>query len=396
MKALAKTVAAAICVIAVAASASPHAHRHMHSHNKKRGASPDTEVVTVPGTPEVVYQFEHTTITESEVCQGILNGTFVWAEGTTDKPKCAAVKDAPPAAPAPSPAASPVSLKQDIKQDPPADKPASKVASPIEHKGPSTDNKDKQGPSAPPSGGSGDSSEISGGGDCEKEFQSGVHDCTEFPEQYGAVKIPWMNLGGWSGVQFTKVANGVVGNIDTAVGGGGCKAGAFCSYACPPGYQKSQWPDQSSGTSVGGLLCGDDGKLHLSNPSVKTICMKGTGKAQVQNKLSGKNVAICRTDYPGKRPFIPVTFHMTYLPFSTRHRVRDRPAQHAARPQVPAHLPRRRQLLPARRRRHQRPVLRQPSRHRHVQGLPVGLRRDRLRRRVRQLGARQHGRWHQL
>ena len=295
MKAIATTIAAAICVMTVTATASPHNHRHMHAHyNKKRVAKPDTQVVTVPGGAEVVYQFEGSTITESEVCKGILNGTFVWAEGTADKPDCSALNAAPPAP-------SPVPVKQDIKQDtkqddPPAPKSESKISVPNANKG-GDDSK-----SAPVSsqGGSGDSSTVSGDGDCDKDFADGEHDCSEFPEQYGAVKIPWMNMGGWAGVQFTSVANGVVGKIDTAISGGGCKAGAYCSYACPPGYQKSQWPEQQSGTSVGGLQCDSNGKLRLSNPAFKQICIPGTGKTQVQNKLSGKNVAICRTDYPGK------------------------------------------------------------------------------------------------
>jgi hypothetical protein len=38
--------------------------------------------------------------------------------------------------------------------------------------------------------------------------------------------------------------------------------------------------------------------LELSRPSYKTICQKGAGGISVKNKLS-KNVAVCRTDYPG-------------------------------------------------------------------------------------------------
>ena len=302
MRIVTGTFAAAVCVIAVGASASPHAHRHMHQHqHKKRDAKADTQVVTVPGAPEVVYKFEDTTITEKEVCQGIMNGTFVWAEGTSEKPNCKDPPAPPPAttsaAPAPSPAAA--NVKQNIKSPSDADKPASKLSTPSPDKGDKGD-KGSSGSSGSSGPSGSDSTQISGNGDVDKEFQTGVHDCSEFPEQYGAVKIPWMNVGGWSGIQFTSVLNGAVGKIDTAVSGGGCKSGAYCSYACPPGYQKSQWPTQTSDTSVGGLLCGSDGKLHLSNPDFKKICIAGTGKATVENNLSGKNVAICRTDYPGK------------------------------------------------------------------------------------------------
>ena len=77
---------------------------------------------------------------------------------------------------------------------------------------------------------------------------------------------------------------------------------AMCSYACPAGYQKSQWPEAqgASAQSVGGLMCGTDGKLHLTNPGLsKKLCIEGTGLVNVQNNLN-KNAAICRTDYPGK------------------------------------------------------------------------------------------------
>ena len=77
----------------------------------------------------------------------------------------------------------------------------------------------------------------------------------------------------------------------------------MCSYACPPGYQKSQWPAEqgSTGQSVGGLFCNENNKLVKTNPDLsKTLCIKGTGAVKVVNKLS-TNAAFCRTDYPGKR-----------------------------------------------------------------------------------------------
>ena len=99
------------------------------------------------------------------------------------------------------------------------------------------------------------------------------------------------------------MAGGAVNHIDTAVAGGdNCTSGAMCSYACPPGYQKSQWPTQqgSTGQSVGGLMCNSNNKLVKTNPGLSsTLCIKGTGATTVVNKLS-TNAAICRTDYPGE------------------------------------------------------------------------------------------------
>ena len=136
----------------------------------------------------------------------------------------------------------------------------------------------------------------------ELEFPDGEIDCSIFPSEYGPIEIEWANLGGWSGIQYITVEGDAVTHIVTAVPGGkGCIPGAMCSYACPPGYQKSQWPSTqgSTGQSVGGIQCNANGKLSLTNPDLsKTLCIKGTGATHVQNKLSF-NAAICRTDYPG-------------------------------------------------------------------------------------------------
>lgn len=144
----------------------------------------------------------------------------------------------------------------------------------------------------------------SGGEGVDREFPDGQIDCSEFPSGYGPIDISWMGLGGWSGIQYPEYnskGDSII-HIVTAVSGDGCTVDAMCSYACPPGYQKSQWPEAQGSTaeSVGGLRCNKDGKLTLTNPSLsKTLCMKGTGEVKVHNKLS-KNAAICRTDYPGR------------------------------------------------------------------------------------------------
>ena len=136
----------------------------------------------------------------------------------------------------------------------------------------------------------------------EREFPDGEIDCSTFPSEYGPIEVEWANLDGWAGIQYVTVEGNMVTHIVTAVPGGkGCIPGAMCSYACPPGYQKSQWPSTqgSTGQSVGGIQCNANGKLTLTNSELsKTLCIKGTGATHVQNKLS-YNAAICRTDYPG-------------------------------------------------------------------------------------------------
>ncbi|KAG5796233.1 hypothetical protein H9Q69_004728 [Fusarium xylarioides] len=137
----------------------------------------------------------------------------------------------------------------------------------------------------------------------DKKFESGTIDCSEFPSQYGAVALDWLNLGGWSGIQYCPDYSSVsklIYQIDTAISGDGCKAGAMCSYACPVGYQKTQWPSAqgSERESIGGLYCNKDGKLELTRDGYDTLCEPGVGGVTIQNDLD-EQVVICRTDYPG-------------------------------------------------------------------------------------------------
>ncbi|KAK8209225.1 hypothetical protein IWZ01DRAFT_436586 [Phyllosticta capitalensis] len=131
--------------------------------------------------------------------------------------------------------------------------------------------------------------------------------CHVFPSEYGAVAIDYMGLGGWIGVQAMGSTSAAgYDNIETMVsslcsGSECCKEGAMCSYACPAGYQKSQWPAMqgATGQSVGGIQC-KNGKLRLTNSAYSTLCIPGTSKVNVtvKNNLSGSS-AVCRTDYPG-------------------------------------------------------------------------------------------------
>ena len=81
----------------------------------------------------------------------------------------------------------------------------------------------------------------------------------------------------------------------------GCQEGNYCSYYCPKGYLKAQWPDMqgAKGESIGGVVC-RNGKLFKTNPNHGKLCIPGSSKmrAVVRNKLA-QDVAICRTNYPG-------------------------------------------------------------------------------------------------
>lgn len=271
----------ALLSAAVALSAAQPAHQHhghhQHLHKEKRNpvAYPEADYVTVPGPTKVLYVLNGQPIEEDEVQEGIRNGTLVFSEG--------GLTNAAPPAYAPAP----------LSSAPPPPPPAPK---PTEQAKPSPEPKPEPAP-APPSYGGGSSG-------VDAEFPDGKLSCDTFPSDYGAVPVEWVGLGGWTGVQCPGSGSSGTGidNIRTVTSGGNCEEGAYCSYACPAGYQKSQWPTTqgATGQSVGGILC-KDGKLHLTNPGMSNkLCMKGSDKVQilVKNKLD-KNVAVCRTDYPG-------------------------------------------------------------------------------------------------
>ncbi|RLV94799.1 Secreted beta-glucosidase SIM1 [Spathaspora sp. JA1] len=145
---------------------------------------------------------------------------------------------------------------------------------------------------APSSGGSsggiqGDLSAFSGP---NQKFQDGVYDCSSVPTGQGVIAIDWISglTGGWSTIMNS--------NGDTS---STCSDGFYCSYGCQAGMSKTQWPSSqpASGISVGGLLC-KGGKLYRSNPSSDYLCEWGSNNVNFVSEIS-KDVAICRTDYPG-------------------------------------------------------------------------------------------------
>lgn len=278
------TIATIITATVGVSVAQPHKHHH-HAH--KRGDN----VVTV-------YELNGKVISAEEVQQGIANGSLVFENGSDQ------LQSAPaPAAPAVAPAAK--AQVEDVKV----------AAKPKKHKAqkpPTIPNAAPPAPKASPPELNLPSGSVSDGADSfsmsatglNAVFPDGKLSCSDFPSKYGALAIPWMNLGGWSGIQAPgSHAGGVIDNIMTKTSGGSCSEGDYCSYACPPGYQKSQWPSSqgATGQSVGGLLC-QGGKLHLTNPGLsKSICIKGAEQVNVQVKNTMSQVAsVCRTDYPGK------------------------------------------------------------------------------------------------
>ena len=269
----------ALLTAAVTVSASNlHAH-HNHQHLHKKDA---TEVTTVPGPTVIAYVLNGEPISEQDVQQGIANGTLVFVDGSLHhhRPK-------PPA-----PTTTSTSWTSEATT-------TSAAAPTYSSPAPS--------PSPSPSSWGGDTGGSDSSSGVDSDFPDGQLDCSQFPSDYGAVPLDYLGLGGWTGVQSPGSTSGGYGNIMTVTqgqcsNGDCCLEGDFCSYACPAGYQKSQWPatQGATGQSVGGIQC-QGGKLHLTNSALSNkLCIPGASQVTVQVKNTmGQNVAICRTDYPG-------------------------------------------------------------------------------------------------
>lgn len=297
-----------VLTLAVAASvqsvqASYHAHGHAH-HHRVLDKRADPDVVTIPGPKVYAFVFQGQEMTREEVCAGIRDGRLDWDKGQNHDELCGfpvgMQKGSPPACPAPSnvPNQPPVPSSPPAAPQPPSKGPETpeepkKPDEPKKPEGPKTPSPKKpDGPQHPqtPTGGEG----------VNRPFPNGKIDCSDFPSKYGAIAVDYLGLGGYIGIQHANLVGDVFGAIRTAVAGESCTDGAMCSYACPPGYQKSQWPKQqgSTGESVGGIAC-RNGKLYLTNPELSDkLCIPGVGGVHVKSTI-GMEISICRTDYPG-------------------------------------------------------------------------------------------------
>ena len=308
-------------------TASPPVHQHHRHANHVEERSPkNVETVSVPGPTVVAYKLNGETLSEEEVCNGINDGSLQWVDGTGSGANCAtritsnshssrtssATVHVSSTEPISSLSLSSMAtyrttsqqlqaLKQTGGPGTSISKVSSQQSSPHVTLSSST--------RLPTTTASQSSSTLLVEGikpdrkGLEMNFPDNTVSCSDFPSGYGPMKVDWAELGGWTGIQYVTIKGNSITHIDTAVpGGNGCKPGAMCSYACPPGYQKSQWPSAqgATGQSVGGLWCNQNGKLSLTNPTLsQKLCIPGTGATIVENKLSN-NAAICRTDYPGK------------------------------------------------------------------------------------------------
>ncbi|EHY53457.1 Beta-glucosidase (SUN) [Exophiala dermatitidis] len=301
---------------ATVALAQPHHHAHRHAHQHRQREVTKTTYAT--GPTAYVYLLDGQEITQEKVCAGLEDNELKFVDGQ-DPGVCSssAAAATPTTSSIPSTTAAPTTTAEpSTTSDSPTTTTTSAAAASdsgaaefFQHRtssasasgwGSASETGSSSSAAASASASSTGSSSISGGTGLTAAFPDGELSCDTFPSDYGAVALDYLGMGGWSGLQAVTIVGNLVNHIVTGVSGQSCTEGMMCSYACPPGYQKSQWPSTqgATGQSVGGLSC-SGGKLHLTNPSLSTsLCIPGVGGVQATNKAGGV-VSICRTDYPG-------------------------------------------------------------------------------------------------
>jgi hypothetical protein len=283
--------------VSLAVSAQPHRHAHRHAERHQPARVEERADVTtwVPGPTETVYVLDGKKLSAEEVNDGLADGIYVLVPDAATSVKPAEFYQKKTSTTAPTPTPTPTTSSTPPPPPTTSSTSSTPVAAPSYSAAASS--------SASASSGS-SSGSSSGGSGLSSSFPSGTIPCSEFPSSYGAVALDYLGLDGWSGVQtcggYTKGQSSISDIVTAVTGMGGCTAGSFCSYACPAGYQKIQWPSAqgATGQSIGGLYCNSDGFLETTNDAYDTLCIAGTGQTTVTNKLS-QNVAVCRTDYPG-------------------------------------------------------------------------------------------------
>lgn len=279
------------------AAAQPHGHGHAHLHEKK--GSPVEKrvdvVTTIEAATATVYALGDKVVTPEEAQAGIEKGLYIVVGETTPTYVAAVVS-------------STAEVQAQFYQK--SSKTSTSVQVATTSSAVPTATSTKTYAAATTSKASSTSGSTSGATGVDADFPSGEIDCGTFPSDYGAVAVDWLGTAGWASIQkvsgYTFGVSTAISSIVAGVSGDSCTAGAFCSYACPDGYVKSQWPSAqgATGQSIGGLYCNSDNKLELSRSSYSTLCQKGCGGVTIKNKFSSGGAAVCRTDYPGSEAMV--------------------------------------------------------------------------------------------
>lgn len=292
----------ALAASLVAGTQASHHHHHRHHHARRlvenvEKRSPDV-VKYVEGPIVAVYELDGKVVEPEKAKAGIADGLYAVVGETTPK-----FTPPPPPPPPPPPASTPTTSSMSTSQ---AAQFFEQKATPTPVTTPSSSSPTPSSPGAGSGSGSsaGPGCTVFGPTGIDADFPSGEIDCSCLPTQFGVQPVNRLGMDGWLSFQQPddkKWTPGVMINTIHQPISGGCPLNTFCAYACPNGYQKTQWPVSSQGAtgqSIGGLWCNSKGKLELTRPEVPKLCQKGAGGVFVENKL--KDVAnICQTNYPG-------------------------------------------------------------------------------------------------
>ena len=289
-------------------AASPQPHHHVFVPHRVKRIPDGTTIVQAAAVTVEVYQLNGQLIDLNQLCDGIADGNYT-LPGNEIPAGCQSLTASSQPTPTPSTSTA-VLVVTSVTSAASSSANTSVAASTVESAAASSASASSAQYSSAPvqsatvnTNASANYASTTG---TEETFPDGQLDCSTFPSQYGAVPLDWLGTEGWASIQTPQDVGDAYDNIVTAVSGG-CTEGAFCAYACAPGYQMMQWPQKqgATGQSVGGIYC-QNGKLHLTNTNMsQSLCGAGVGNVYVNNTMS-QQTAVCRTVYPGK-PAVPTS-----------------------------------------------------------------------------------------
>ncbi|KAJ2715901.1 hypothetical protein H4R19_000944 [Coemansia spiralis] len=126
----------------------------------------------------------------------------------------------------------------------------------------------------------------------------------DFNTPSGAVRFPWNYNNNDGVVPITpRARNGGWAMSPDQM----CMPGAWCPYACQPGYYAAQWDPAAqlyngAGSMNGGLFADASGRLSKPFPG-RPFCAPGLLNARIRNTLK-RPVSACQTIYPGNEAML--------------------------------------------------------------------------------------------
>lgn len=305
--------------LAAGVSAQPHNHQHARRHQHPEPLAARELITDYEWVTDTVYVdvANGAAIDLADAVEGLEDGTYkIVGETAPEESTAPTTPTTAPPIPTPTPTSTSTSSSTPVptSAEPTTSTPGNafiEVNINVGHKDTDTDTSTSSTASTTSTSSSSYSTTESSSGSTgiDSDFPDGEIGCADFASvaKYGAVELGHTPVAPWLGfmkVGLSAYTLGQSASITVDIEeptSGDPTPGTFVGYACPDGYDASQWPEAQglTGQSLGGLWCASDEKLYLTrSATTHKLCQAGAGNVHVISDLD-KDVYICKTWYPG-------------------------------------------------------------------------------------------------